>query len=160
MRAQDYYQDGSAARSIYTATPVPEEFFEEEKKTTKERQQVLKRAERRVLARSKARAAKKKKLLRIWICIGVAAVVGISILHLASRGEVAKRTNEINRLRQELTEITEKNDAFEAEINNSIDYDAIRDTALNDYGMIYPADGQIITYDNGEEGYIKQYKDL
>ena len=48
----------------------------------------------------------------------------------------------------------------EADINASIDYDAIYDTAVNDLGMIYPGKGQVITYDSKESEYVKQFKDV
>lgn len=158
-----YYQDGSAARNMYTAAPVPDEFFKEDaalKKKERERRQLVKRKQAEAVARSRAKAAKSKKLLLAWICVCVAAVVGMSIIHLVSRNAVAQRTSEVNKLQAELTELVKKNEAFEAELNESIDYDLIKAEAMNDYGMIYPEDGQIITYNADDEGYVKQFKDL
>ena len=157
---RQYYQDGSTARNMYTATPVPEEFFEEDHEARKKRRELSRRNQRKAQIRARAKAAKSKRLLAIGIVIGVAAVVGISALHLTSRGEVAQKTNEVSKLQGELTKLTMKNEALEAEINNSIDYDAIKETAMNDYGMVYPGDGQILTYNADGEGYIKQYKDM
>lgn len=157
---RSYYQDGSAARNMYTAAPVPEEFFEEDPQVRKERIIRERKEKRLAQVRERAKAAKSKRLIAIGICAGVAVVVGICALHLASRGAVAGRTNEVNRLQNELTALTMKNEALEAEVNNSIDYEAIKDTAINDYGMVYPGDGQILTYSSDGEGYIKQYKNI
>ncbi len=157
---KQYYQDGSAARNVYTAAPVPEEFFEEDPQVKKERAIRVRKAKRLARVRAQAKAARNKKLAVIGICIGVAFVVGAGVLHLTSRGEVAQRANEAERLQSVLTELTGKNEALEAEINKSVDYDAIKDTAMNEYGMVYPGDGQIITYNADGEGYIKQYKDI
>lgn len=159
----DYYQDGSAARNLYTAAPVPDEFFEKDealKEKERQQQRLAKRKRAQAAARSRAKAAKSKKLLLAWICVCVGVVVGISAIHLVSRNAVIQRTRTVNELQAELTELTKKNEALEAELNDSIDYDAIRDEAMNDYGMIYPEDGQIITYNADDEGYVKQFKDL
>lgn len=157
---RQYYQDGSAARNMYTAAPVPEEFFEEEPEVKAQRERHKARERSVALRKARAKAAKKKKVILTWVCLGVAAVVGMCALHLVSRGAVAKATAEVNKLQNELTVLTKKNELLEAEINDSIDYEAIRDTAINDYGMMKPEDGQIITYSADDEGYIRQYKDI
>ena len=155
-----YYQDGSAAKNLYTAAPVPEEFFEEEARADKERRRLSQKRREQAISKRRALAAGKKRRAIIGICAGVAVVVGICSVHLVSRGGVAEKEKEISLLQEELTEKKKKNEVLEAEINNSIDYEAIRDIAVNDYGMIRPADGQIITYNADDEGYIKLYKDL
>ena len=158
-----YYQDGSAARNMYTAAPVPDEFYEKDealKEKERKEQQLAKRRRAQAESKARAKAAKNKRLLLVWICACVAAVVGICAIHLVSRSEVAQKTSKVSELRAELTELTKRNEALEAELNESIDYDAIKATAMNDYGMIYPEDGQILTYNADDEGYVKQYKDI
>ena len=56
--------------------------------------------------------------------------------------------------------LKENNDVLESDINASIDYDAIYDTAVNELGMVYPEKKQVITYDSKESEYVKQYKDV
>ena len=162
-RYRQYYQDGSAARNMYTAAPVPNEFFEKDDiKRTRERERQLLAGKKRAQAEAgkRAGAAKSKRLALIWICACIAAILGISAIHLVSRNTLTQRTNRINSLQTELTEITKRNDVLEAELNDGIDYDAIKDTAMNDYGMVYPEDGQVITYNGDDEGYVKQFKEL
>ena len=151
-----YYQDGSAARNLYTASPVPEEFYETDTPVKQER--------RREPVKKKAAVAtvspRSKRLITFWICMGVAAVVAIASLYLGSRGSLAEKNAQINKLQAELTELTLQNEALEASVNDEIDYDAIRKTAMEDYGMITPGDGQIRTYSTQDEGYVRQYKDV
>ena len=52
------------------------------------------------------------------------------------------------------------NDALESDINASIDYNALYDTAVNELGMVYPGKDQVITYNSKESEYVKQYKDV
>lgn len=164
QKYKDIYQDGSAARNIYTAAPVPDEFYDEynkeELQLKRERQLRQKKRKAQMAAKQRAVAAKKKRSAVIVICATVAALVAICSIHLASRGAVAGKEKEAAILQQELTELVQKNEALEAEINAEIDYEAIKATAMNEYGMIYPADGQIVTYNADDEGYVKQYKDM
>ena len=69
-------------------------------------------------------------------------------------------SDKIIELKSTLNSLKDNNDALEADINASIDYDAIYDTAVNDLGMIYPGKGQVITYDSKESEYVKQFKDV
>ena len=164
QKYKDIYQDGSAARNIYTAAPVPDEFYDEYNKEElllkRERQLRQKKRKAQMAAKQRAVAAKKKRSAIIVICAAVAVLVAICSIHLVSRGAVAGKEKEAAILQQELTELVQKNEALEAEINAEIDYEAIKATAMKEYGMVYPADGQIITYNADDEGYVKQYKDM
>ena len=76
--------------------------------------------------------------------------------------QTAAKTNSdvIAELKSELSTLKENNDVLESDINASIDYDAIYDTAVNELGMVYPEKKQVITYDSKESEYVKQYKDV
>ena len=84
---------------------------------------------------------------------------------LKTPDESQQTQKEINRdviaeLKSELSTLKENNDVLESDINASIDYDAIYDTAVNELGMVYPEKKQVITYDSKESEYVKQYKDV
>lgn len=63
-------------------------------------------------------------------------------------------------LQNQLNSLKAENNSHESEINASIDYDAIYDTAVNELGMVYPSRSQVIGYDSKESEYVKQYKDI
>ena len=66
----------------------------------------------------------------------------------------------VTQLQSQLNELTNENQEREVEINTSIDYELIYDTAVNELGMIYPDRDQVITYDSVVSEYVKQYKDI
>ena len=95
------------------------------------------------------------------LVLGVSAVLFILCAqYLGARGIYSGKALEVENLQKELKEITMGNDEMEDDINTNIDYKQIYDTVTNDYGMGYPGDGQIRTYDAGGEGYARQYKDI
>ena len=67
---------------------------------------------------------------------------------------------ELSTLQDELVEKTKANDEYEDQINESVNYDELYNTAVNDLGMSNPAKAQIITYDAGVSEYVKQYGDI
>lgn len=140
------YHDGSAARDL-SAIPFPEERVESPK--------------RQVLRRRLARAESRKNLKFFMLVLGVSAVLFVlCVQYLGVRGIHSGKASEVADLQNELKELTLSNDELEDDINTNIDYKQIYDTVTNDYGMVYPGEGQIRTYDAGGEGYARQYKDI
>ena len=74
---------------------------------------------------------------------------------------VAKaNSDKIIELKSTLNSLKDDNDALESDINASIDYNALYNTAVNELGMVYPGKDQVITYNSKESEYVKQYKDV
>ena len=90
----------------------------------------------------------------------VALMFTICYQYLNMQASVKNSASEIAQLEQQLAKIKASNDEEEQEINASIDYDAIYNTAVNELGMIYPERNQVITYDAGVSEYVKQYQDI
>ena len=100
--------------------------------------------------------------IRIFYFPSIYASVVFFICYQYLNVQAAAKVNsdKIIELKSTLNSLKDNNDALEADINASIDYDAIYDTAVNDLGMIYPGKGQVITYDSKESEYVKQFKDV
>lgn len=96
--------------------------------------------------------------------LGVSAIVVtifiMCVQYLNIQSAVQGNQNTVTQLQTKLNEITNENDERETEINTSIDYELIFDTAVNELGMIYPDRNQVITYDSAISEYVKQYKDI
>ena len=52
------------------------------------------------------------------------------------------------------------NDAEELRLDASVNLEEIYHTATEKYGMIYPQEDRIITYDRTEGTYVRQYEDI
>ena len=140
------YQDGSAARDL-SVMPLPEER--------------TRTVRRRIVRKGVQKEESKKNIKMLILVLGVSAVLFILCAqYLGARGIYSGKALEVENLQKELKEITMGNDEREDDINTNIDYKQIYDTVTNDYGMGYPGDGQIRTYDAGGEGYARQYKDI
>ena len=66
----------------------------------------------------------------------------------------------ITRLQAEVEVLRDDNNAYEARINSSVDLEYIRDFAINQLGMIYPTEGQVVYYNLTESDYVRQYQDI
>ncbi len=136
------YEYGSAVRQLNIAEPL---------KTPDESQQTQKEIRRN-----------NKINLMYTVAVASVAAVVFFICYQYLNVQAAAKTNSdmIAELKSELSTLKENNDVLESDINASIDYDAIYDTAVNELGMVYPEKKQVITYDSKESEYVKQYKDV
>lgn len=80
--------------------------------------------------------------------------------YLHEQAQVKENEAAVNSLQKELTEITNKNDEEELEINANIDYDSLYKIATEELGMVHPKRDQVITYEAGVSEYVKQYSDV
>ena len=60
-------------------------------------------------------------------------------------------------LQTQVTDLKERNDAVEKNIETSVDLEQIKQKAINDLGMKYPAADQVITYSVESSDYMNQY---
>ena len=63
-------------------------------------------------------------------------------------------------LETELEDLKKENDDNYTRIMTSVDLDYIRDVAINELGMVYANEDQVILYDGGTKDYVRQSQDV
>ena len=59
-----------------------------------------------------------------------------------------------------MSDLTEANDtAYNAAVD-SVNLQEIRDKAMNELGMVYAANGNVVEYDSPTSDYVKQYNEI
>ena len=93
----------------------------------------------------------------------VGAVGGLLLCtknYLEIKSDINQNNRKVASLEQQYQELAEQNDARETEIESSIDYDAIREYAMNNLGMSYPKKNQVLAYDGVESEYVRQNDEI
>lgn len=151
MNTDTYYVQGSAVRKAETS-PNPQR--------EKRRHADEERRYRRHLAEEKERM---REFSPVYMA-GFAAVVGLSLLllgnYVKAEASLYMQSREIQNLQSTWDELVISNDAAEARMESSIDLNAIKDAAMNQYGMVYPDASQIREYEKTEGDYIRQYENI
>ena len=149
VSSRSAYENGSTARQLNTAQPLRrDEETEESREQRKARQKQIRRNN-------------KINFMYTMVVASVAAVVFFICYQYLNVQAVAKaNSDKIIELKSTLNSLKDDNDALESDINASIDYNALYDTAVNELGMVYPGKDQVITYNSKESEYVKQYKDV
>lgn len=146
------YQYGSAVRKLETAAP--------EVRTYNPARHEEQEQERRLRRREIRRNNRINLIYTTVLALCATAVFAICYQYLNLQADIKANNATVVELQNQLNSIKAENNSHESEINASIDYNAIYDTAVNELGMIYPNRSQVINYDSKESEYVKQYKDI
>ena len=147
------YIDGNVIRHVQA---VPER-----KTDRRSREQAQRRAEVSRQARRNREKALRRNVpyVSFLTAVSVATVfVCVNFLQLQSEG-ISYR-NKIASLESQLTELKLANDNAYEEAVSSVDMEEVKRIAVNELGMTYADEGQIILYNNQEGDYIRQYAEV
>ncbi len=91
------------------------------------------------------------------MCIAT-VLMCVKFLQLKESVTLLNRSNA--KLETQLTELRRENDARYENITNNIDWDHVRDVAINKLHMKYADKNQIVWYNSASDGYVHQYTDV
>lgn len=111
--------------------------------------------------RKRAARANRRSLALFGVVTAItAAAIALGVNYLNLRSDLITTTSEINTLQEELNTLTTNNDEKQVDVESNINYQEIYDKAVNEYGMTYPDANNIVEYDGGTLGYIRQYENI
>ena len=150
-----YYVNGSTVRQI-EAQPVRRERIDRTK--IKEEQQ--KKRRRNAAKRNRARALHMSRgyVAFLTACVAVVAFAAVSMVQMQS--QVTQRMENIAALESQITDLKADNDARYKEIVTSVDLEHIKDVAINELGMQYATEDQIVYYSVENNNFMDQYSDI
>lgn len=151
-----YYINGSAVRELETS-PVkrrkrPDKRQLEEQKRKKHRRNAIRRNRERALYMSKGYVA------FLSVCVVIVAFSAVALIQIQS--QVTQRMKHIAALESQITDLKADNDARYKEISTSIDLEYIKDVAMNQLGMQYATEEQVIYYSVENNNFMDQYSDI
>lgn len=95
-----------------------------------------------------------KAVLVLLYAACVVLFVGAILMYVKCQSGLINSVDEIASLKNEYENLKKTNDEDLAAINNSIDNEEIRRVAIEELGMHYAAEGQIVAY---SENYVNDY---
>ena len=143
-----YYIEGNAARKLNT---VPERV----EKPQREERKVNERISRNL---RRARAFDLKYTIALVTATVFLFVSCVNMLTL--QADNTEKRRQIATLESNLSELTDTNNETSKRLESSVDLTEVYDTATKDLGMVYPQNGQVISYEASNPDYVKQFKDV
>ena len=84
----------------------------------------------------------------------------VLIGYIQMQADITTQMHEIARLESRLYSLQLANDEELTRINSSIDLEEIKQIAMNELGMVYATEGQIVHYTNEGSDYVRQVSDI
>lgn len=155
-RKNDYYVDGNTVRR---AEAVPD-YRQRRLERINEEEEAKERRRRRMVRREQERTLRVGRsyltfLTMVMIVFGVFAGTYIKI-----QSDVTSRMDTVSNLESQIADLKAENDEAYKRLSTSVDLESVKKTALEELGMSYVKESQIVYYSVGDDDYMNQYGDI
>lgn len=113
-----------------------------------------------VRPKNRRRALDMSPIYTGFLTVAAVCAVFICVVYLQLQSELVQRSENITALQEELSDLTEANDTAYNAAADSVNLQEIRDKAMNELGMVYAANGNVVEYDSPTSDYVKQYNEI
>jgi len=141
---RDTYVYGNTARAL---RPIEEEVKSPKKLSNKARRNI-----------DRDTSMNPGFMLFLTLAMVVTGVVCIQYIKLQS--SVTGYTDKISALEIQLEEVRASNDDYESRIKGAVGLEDIKKRAMDDLGMTYASDDQIVVYESDGTDYVRQFISL
>ena len=152
----EYYTQGNTVRQLQAAPAMPDYRKERRIREEKERQDALKR-KKRAERRAKERALRNSRKYVVFLSMAVIVFGMYAGAYINIQSDITARLRTISNLESQIADLKAENDEAFKRMNTAVDLDAIKTTAINDLGMFYASEEQIIYYYVENDDYMNQY---
>lgn len=154
MSRNGYYVEGSAARKLEAA---PQRRVQRQPAPRKKRQAVTSSYARR---RQQVKAAPMNVGYIAVMAAALLVVCGVLMSYVRLQSDITSHVNNISKLESQLNDLKLSNDELYTKIISSVDLEEVKRIAVNELGMKYAKEGQVITYSGEGNDYVRQYSDI
>lgn len=151
--ARTYYiQDGNTVRKV--AEPLPNR----ETRERERRQEALR--ERRIRERKHAAMMRRHRLHVMYLTLAVVTICGLFVGYVQLQTDITTRMNHVAQLEDEISTVKAENSATESRIDTTTNLNNVKAAAVNELGMVYAGNDQIVYYDMERTDYMNQYHEI
>ena len=151
-----YQVDGNTVRRMEA---MPDYRKERRDRQEREREEEL-RKRRRAAARNQAKALRMSKSYVVFLTMAVTVFGVFCGAYIKLQSDVTARMKAIASLESQVTDLKADNDEAYKRINTAVDLDAIKEKAIDELGMFYATQDQIVYYSVDKTDYMNQYNEI
>ncbi|GAA0274653.1 hypothetical protein GCM10008922_36480 [Faecalicatena contorta] len=96
----------------------------------------------------------------VFLVAAAVCAVFICVAYLKLQSDIVNRSENISALQEKLADLTDENDTAYNAAADSVNLEEIRSKAMNEMGMVYAAQGNVVEYESPTSDYVKQYNDI
>lgn len=144
-----YYTEGNTARKLNTVPKKVEQPKRRKKKQVNER-----------ISRNSRRARAFDLKYTMALVTAVTILFTACIYMLTIQADITTKRKQIAQLESDLNTLTDMNNEKSKRLEGSVDLTQVYKVATEELGMVYPKNGQVISYEASKPDYVKQFKDI
>lgn len=155
MKKQAYYVQGNVVRQAEPAPQEPKRRVRQDIENDKKkrlRQNAARRNRERAMYMGKGYVA------FLSVCVVLSAFAAVTYINLQS--SISHRMRSIAALEAQVAEMKADNDALDKRLTTSVDLNEIKRIAMDEMGMQYATEDQIVYYTIENNNYMDQYRDI
>ncbi len=153
---RNYYVDGNTVRRMEA---VPDYRRERREREEREREEQLRRRKRQV-RRNQERQLRMSKRYVVFLTMAVTVFGVFAGTYIKIQSDMTARMNTISSLESQIADLKADNDEAYKRIRMTVDLDSVREKALNELGMSYAKESQIIYYTVDNDDFMNQYSEI
>lgn len=127
---------------------------------TAARRQRYERERTKSLERNRAKQTGVGRAYVVFLALMSVLTVMMCVYYLRLKAQITALASANEALETQLATMKSENDALYENVNNDVDWTYIRDVAMNELGMKYAAEDQIVWYNTDDSSYVRQYEDV
>lgn len=150
----NYYVDGNTVRRLEG---------EPEERRKKQREQEVEQQRKRNRHAARRNQEKELRMSKGYVAFCTLAMIitcGVCVTYIQVQSDITSRMKRISTLESQITDQKADNDAAVKRIDMATDLEIIKNTAMNEYGMVYAGTGQIIYYNIKDDDFMNQYSNI
>ena len=152
----DFYVEGNAVRKMEA---MPDYRQERRRREEREKEEELRRRQR-AARRNRERELRMSRSYVAFLTMAVMVFGVFTGTYVKIQSDVTARMNTIAGLESQIADLRAENDEAYKRINTTMDLEQIKDIAINEFGMFYATEEQIIYYTVENDDYMNQYGEI
>lgn len=108
-------------------------------------------------ARNRRKALALNRGFVLFLAIMSFLTVLMCVQYLRLKETITAQTRVNNSLMSELNTLRSENDALLENVTNSVEWDRVKDVAINEMHMKYATEEEVVWYNTESSGYVRQY---
>lgn len=153
---RNYYVDGNTVRRMEAA---PDYRRIRKEKIEREKEEELRRRKRQA-RRNQERALRMSRSYVAFLTVAVMVFGVFAGTYIKLQSDVTARMKKISSLESQISDLKADNDEAYKRISTSVDLESVREQAMNELGMSYVRESQIIYYSVSDDDYMNQYSEI
>ncbi len=129
------------------------------KKKVKETPKKMTEAQQRV-QENKRRFYALDRGFMVVLMVAIVMVAAASFVYVSKSAQLTSMARQVKTLKNEKTELLNKQATLQSEIDNLLDLEEISEYAQENLNLVYPAESKILYYQKSADDYFRQYDNV